>query len=148
MDSSFFNLYTRRMGNLLLGQFSLNERGVTLKLYIWLKWLNLICSFCIASLHFSSCYLIFRGFLMLALQNEGGGFATYELTRSYSWLEVIYMKNNIVWLMTYFVFVCSANGILSGIIKLEVLDEVWEKISINMVSSFCGSISPMYSSYN
>ncbi|KAG9129434.1 hypothetical protein Leryth_023970 [Lithospermum erythrorhizon] len=27
--------------------------------------------------------------VILSLQNDGGGFATYELTRSYSWLEII-----------------------------------------------------------
>lgn len=29
--------------------------------------------------------------LLLPLQNSDGGFATYELTRSYSWLEVVFM---------------------------------------------------------
>ena len=33
---------------------------------------------------------VFINLISLSLQNTDGGFATYELTRSYSWLEVAF----------------------------------------------------------
>lgn len=41
-------------------------------------------------------FLLFT-IMPVSLQNSGGGFATYELTRSYSWLEVV-SSNSILYL--------------------------------------------------